>query len=376
MLAKKRLSALAGGIIVLLLAFWFYPLACPAPQKLTPPQEEKMDRLFTEMKTYCAGRYLIDLPASFAVKRYSEKLADNYWVADVSGPDDSYKTYITTQKMSPPAFAQLLKRREKELREAKTINPQNMPFLKKVWSLPEGMAGVIFERNENESVDDALRIIEGYFYSNGVAIKLQRQTINDSAPRYKEDRERRGKGRNDVQKDINRIQELLSRMHGREDDDIPSIPGICISHAFIATDPQEADQENTSIWLVSPQLDNISIALETDNYTREKEPMLDRADEIAANLARARGHIERKGAFKVNGLHAQEILSAGLQSLKDEPRYDFSLFINETTAGYRTPNAFLNLYNENEPPTSYSQAEITAFWDRISRALRLRPGAF
>ncbi|MGG6111419.1 T6SS immunity protein Tli4 family protein, partial [Pantoea allii] len=183
------------------------------------------------------------------------------------------------------------KRREKELREAKTINPQNMPFLKKVWSLPEGMAGVIFERNENESVDDALRIIEGYFYSNGVAIKLQRQTINDSAPRYKEDRERRGKGRNDVQKDINRIQELLSRMHGREDDDIPSIPGICISHAFIATDPQEADQENTSIWLVSPQLDNISIALETDNYTREKEPMLDRADEIAANLARARGHI-------------------------------------------------------------------------------------
>ncbi|MGG6111428.1 T6SS immunity protein Tli4 family protein, partial [Pantoea allii] len=80
----------------------------------------KMDRLFTEMKTYCAGRYLIDLPASFAVKRYSEKLADNYWVADVSGPDDSYKTYITTQKMSPPAFAQLLKRREKELREAKT----------------------------------------------------------------------------------------------------------------------------------------------------------------------------------------------------------------------------------------------------------------
>ncbi|MGG6100109.1 T6SS immunity protein Tli4 family protein [Pantoea allii] len=374
MLTKKHITALAGGIIVLL-AFWFYSRASPAPQKLTPPQEEKMDRLFTEMKTYCAGRYLIDLPASFSVKRYSEKLADNYWVADVSGPDDSYKTYITTQKMSPPAFAQLLKRREKELREAKTINPQNMPFLKKVWSLPEGMAGVIFEQNIDPSANDMGRILEGYFYSNGVAIKLQKQTTNDSAPRYEKMRDG-DPVRNDVQKDINRMQELLSRMHGREDDEIPSIPGTCISHAFIATDPQEADQENTSIWLVSPQLDNISIALETDNFTREKEPMLDRADEIAANLARARGHIERKGAFKVNGLHAQEILSAGLQSLKDGPRYDFSLFINETTAGYRTPNAFLNLYNENEPPTSYSQAEITAFWDRISRALRLRPGAF
>ncbi|MCH9298264.1 T6SS immunity protein Tli4 family protein [Pantoea allii] len=374
MLTKKHITALAGGIIVLL-AFWFYSRASPAPQKLTPPQEEKMDRLFTEMKTYCAGRYLIDLPASFAVKRYSEKLADNYWVADVSGPDDSYKTYITTQKMSPPAFAQLLKRREKELREAKTINPQNMPFLKKVWSLPEGMAGVIFERNIDPSANDMGRILEGYFYSNGVAIKLQKQTTNDSAPRYEKMRDG-DPVRNDVQKDINRMRELLSRMHGREDDEIPSIPGTCISHAFIATDPQEADQENTSIWLVSPQLDNISIALETDNFTREKEPMLDRADEIAANLARARGHIERKGAFKVNGLHAQEILSAGLQSLKDEPRYDFSLFINETTAGYRTPNAFLNLYNENEPATSYSQAEIIAFWDRISRTLRLRPGAF
>ena len=374
MLTKKRLSALAGGIIVLLLAFWLYPRTYPLPQKLTPPQEEKMDRLFTEMKTYCAGRYLIDLPASFSIKRYSEKLADNYWVADVSSPDDSYKTYITTQKMYPPAFAQLLKQREKEFGETKTINPQNMPFLKKLWSLPDGMDGVIFERNINPGANDMGRILEGYFYSNGVAFKLQKQTINDSSPRYEVQRDG-SPARNYTVRDINRMQALLSRMHGRDDDKIPAIPGTCISHAFIATDPQEADKENTSIWLVSPQLDNINIALETDNFTREKESMLDRADEIATNLARARGHIERKEAFEVNGLHAQEILSAGLQELKNEPRYDFSLFINEMTAGYRTPNAFLNLYNENQPPTSYSKEEIIAFWDRISRTLRLRPGA-
>jgi hypothetical protein len=43
------------------------------------------------------------------------------------------------------------------------------------------MDGVIFERNENESAADAMRILEGYLYTNGVVIKLQKQTVNDSS---------------------------------------------------------------------------------------------------------------------------------------------------------------------------------------------------
>jgi hypothetical protein len=45
------------------------------------------------------------------------------------------------------------------------------------------MDGVIFERNENGGTADAMRILEGYLYTNGVVIKFQKQTINDSASR-------------------------------------------------------------------------------------------------------------------------------------------------------------------------------------------------
>ena len=78
----------------------------------------------------------------------------------------------------------------------------------------------------------------------------------------------------------------------------------------------------------------------------------------------------------MNGLQAQEFLATGLQASQDEPRYGFDMFINETTASYKTPNFILTLENDSMPPTSYSKEEIIAFWDTISRSVRVRPGAF
>lgn len=375
MLTKKRSLVLAAFAIGLLLALWQYTRPYPPQQNLTVTQEKKMSQLFSNMKTYCVGRYLIDLPASFSIARYSEKLVDNYWVADVSKPEDSHKTYITTQKMYPPAFSQLIKIREKEISEEKSYSIENMPFLKKVWPLPEGMEGVIFERNENGGVSDALRILEGYYYTDGVAIKFQKQTVNNSAPRYEKQRDG-APIRNFTARDVAQMQELMFRMRGRDDDEIPETPGSCISHAFIATDPKATDKESTFLWLVSPQLDNINVSLETDNSLREKNTALERADEFAKSLAQSRGRIERKGAFDINGLHAEEVLAVGLQERENDPRYSFDLFVNEMTASYKTPNAILSLYNESNPPTSYSQEELIAFWDTITHTLRLRPGAF
>ncbi|WP_246842112.1 T6SS immunity protein Tli4 family protein [Citrobacter sp. L55] len=268
---------------------------------------------------------------------------------------------------------QLLALREKALRNSKTIDAQDMPFLKKVWPLPDGMDGVIFERNENGGVSDAMRILEGYVYTNGVVIKLQKQTINDTSPKYNE--QRRGRpARNYVSKDVSQMQSLMARISGRDNDVIPVKPGSCITHAFIATDTTAADREDISVGLESKSLEHIRIILSTDNYTREKNTVLERAGEIESNLYR--GHVERKGAFSVNGLQAQEFLATGLQASQDEPRYGFDMFINEMTASYKTPNFILTLENDSMPPTSYSKEEIIAFWDTISRSVRVRPGAF
>ncbi|WP_051150903.1 T6SS immunity protein Tli4 family protein [Tatumella saanichensis] len=332
-----------------------------------------MEKINSEIKPYCVGRYMLDLPSSFVAYNDSAPLEKNIWAAVISRPEDTYKTYLATKRMYPPGFKQLIVLREKALKNGYTLDAQDMPFLKKIWLLPNRMEGVIFERNENEGVSDAMRILEGYLYTNGVVIKFQKQTINDSSPRYLEQRGERP-ARNYVPNDVSQMQSLMARISGRENDDIPTTPGTCITHAFIATDPTEKDREDISVGLESQRLEHIRIILSTDNFTREHDTVLDRAGEIKSNLYR--GRVERKGSFDVNGLQAQELLATGLQAYQDEPRYSFNMFINEMTASYKTPNFILTLENDSMPATSYSKEEIIAFWDTLSRSVRVRPGAF
>ncbi|ELS1885226.1 TPA: T6SS immunity protein Tli4 family protein [Raoultella ornithinolytica] len=363
------LVALGGGV------YQYFRPYNPSPQTLTSSQQVAMNKINAEMKPYCVGRYMLDLPSSFTAYNDSAPLDENIWAAVISRPEDMYKTYLVTKKMYRPGFVQLIALREKVLQNSKTIDAQDMPFLKKVWPLPDGMDGVIFERNENESVADAMRILEGYLYTNGVVIKFQKQTINDSSSVY--NKQRRGRpARNYVARDVSQMQSLMARISGRDNDVIPTKPGSCITHAFIATDPTAREREDINIGLISNTFDNIRVVVSNDNFTREENTVLDRMGEIKSNISRSRGGIERKGAFSVNGLQAQEFLATGLQEDNDEPRYQFEMYINEMTASYKAPGFMLTLDNQRMPPTSYSKEEIIAFWDEISRSVRLRPGTF
>ena len=372
---KKKAIIVAALIVAGYGLYQYFRPYNPSPQTLTSSQQEAMNKINAEMKPYCVGRYMLDLPSSFTAYNDSAPLDENIWAAVISRPEDMYKTYLVTKKMYRPGFVQLLARREGELREGHTIRSENMPFLKKIWQLQNGLDGVIFERNTNESAADAMRVLEGYLYTNGVVIKLQKQTVNDSASRY--ERQRNGDPiQNYVARDVSQMQSLMARISGRDNDVIPTKPGSCITHAFIATDPTAREREDINIGLISNTFDNIRVVVSNDNFTREENTVLDRMGEIKSNISRSRGGIERKGAFSVNGLQAQEFLATGLQEDNDEPRYQFEMYINEMTASYKAPGFMLTLDNQRMSPTSYSKEEIIAFWDEISRSVRLRPGAF
>ncbi|WP_029686968.1 T6SS immunity protein Tli4 family protein [Tatumella saanichensis] len=372
---KRRGIALAVFVALGYGGYQYFRPYAPSPQKLTLSQQEAMKKLNSEIKPYCVGRYMLDLPSSFVAYNDSAPLEQNRWAAVISRPEDMYKTYVATKRMYPPGFKQLIVLREKTLQNSKTIDVQDMPFLKKVWLLPDGMDGMIFERNENGGVSDAMRILEGYLYTNGVVIKFQKQTINDSSPRYLEQRGERP-ARNYVPNDVSQMQSLMARISGRENDDIPTMPGSCINHAFIASDLTEKDEEDIKIRFISNIFDNIRVVVSNNNFTPEENTLLDRMGEIKSNISRSRGRVERNGAFIVNGLQAQEFLAAGLQEDNDEPRYQFEMYINEMTASYQSPGFMLILNNQRMPPTSYSKEEIIAFWDTLSRSVRVRPGAF
>ncbi|MGV3347107.1 hypothetical protein ACGVWS_15780, partial [Enterobacteriaceae bacterium LUAb1] len=131
------------------------------------------DKLFTQTKPQCLGRYLFEVPVSF-----TNVLADLVWINEVR---------IASQRLSRPAFDQRIRLREQELQNSQPTDPQDQPFLKQVYRLNEHT--VIFDRNKSEGVPGFGRVLEGHLYSNGVAFIVTTEITDVSDPKYKKDRE-------------------------------------------------------------------------------------------------------------------------------------------------------------------------------------------
>ena len=378
MQSKHKLLWLTKLLLIVIAVVWCFSPPYSPQHKLSSEEEMHVEELLQEMKTHCVGRYLIDLPASFTLSTGTAPLEEDQWIADISWSGRSYQAYITSKRMYYPAFKQMLERREKELSETRTNNPANMPFLKKVWPLPAGMNGVIFERNLDISADDAIRTLEAYVYTEGVAIKLAKESINDLAPRYKKDRERRGGETNYIPGDLEKINNLLFRLRGRVADDIPLEAGSCIANAFITEDKNGNEKEDISFVFYSEELPGISFVINTDNSTQEDNSLLDRTGEISKTLSEVNAKIIKSGRHEINDIKAEEMLVKGPKAGSDYPVYIFNLFMNETHGSNKTPYLNITLTNEwnsEVPFTGYSQDELMAFWNAITETVRMRPDA-
>ncbi|MGV7963869.1 T6SS immunity protein Tli4 family protein [Photorhabdus tasmaniensis] len=357
---KKTLAIIIASLLMLVFYGLWHRLQ-PYPLHTVLNQKEKLavDKLLANLQTRCIGRYLVDLPEA-----YNNTVNDAVWVND---------NVVETQRIYLPAFEQRIQLREEALRQMKTSYPVDMPYLKNIYSVPEGMKGIIFERMENQSVPDVVRVLEAHLYSNGVAIKVEMEAKNGSAARYDKDRQIAPRVyTNTVPEKLVELRDLLSRIHGREETEIPTIAGSCISNAFIADN--QRDKEDIGVLYKTGPDNYLNVRIQTNNYIREKDSMLERIGQIKAFLYR--GDIFRKGARKINGLDTEELLAVGLQPDSDDPRYQFTLLANEKTGGKKTPVFDLTVVNDEKTPTAYTQNEIVAFWDAISQTVRVRPGAF
>ncbi|EOW6619747.1 T6SS immunity protein Tli4 family protein [Cronobacter dublinensis] len=342
------------------IACW-YPRPYPPKETLTSQQEANVQAIVKEMQTRCVGRYLIDLPASYAIVENSlERIND---------------MTVTTTRMYLPAFEQRIHLRELELQATKTISADEMPYLKNIHPVPNGLSGVIFERNETPGSYDAFRILEAHIYSKGVAIKIEVNTKNGTAARYDADRVNAPNSfKNTVPETLSKLNDLLTRIEGRGEEEIPIVRGSCIQNAFINDNGK--DKEEIDVLFKSSDGSQLRYGISTDNFTREKDSLLERSNDIVANLLSINGSVLRKGARKVNQLDIEELLAAGHYSSNGNKRYDFILITNETTSNFKSPVFSLELLNNEWEPSPYNQHEIVSFWDAISKTLRVRPGAF
>ncbi len=359
---KKRHGFL---ITILIIAAGYYFLT--RIPSLTSEEKRMTDNLFSVTKSQCMGRYLVDVPGELANSNH-----DAVEINDI---------HISSQRMYFPAFEQRVRLREEAYRREYTANPKDQPFLKQVYRISDN--AVIFEHNESPGVSDALRSLEGHFYANGVAFTLTSEITDMTGERYKHDRfvflkaGNSERGFYTTQQKLTEMQNLFSRLSGRQDEEIPTQPGVCIPDGFIRDD-SGVQREKLTFNYSNKDFD---LYFEHDNTRKKDKSLLERSGEIQPNLL-IRGILTlRKGKRNNSGMEGEEWLVKGRQQIyypmeTVTDRYQFTFYANEKVVDNRHPVICAEMSNERIISTPYSKAQLVDIWDRIIGTLRPRPGAY
>ncbi|QKN80956.1 T6SS immunity protein Tli4 family protein [Scandinavium goeteborgense] len=330
-----------------------------------------VDTLFATPKTQCVGRYVFEVPGSF-----ENTLKDRVEINEVR---------ISSKRLYRPAFEQRIQRREQELNNSKTVDAVDRPFLKQVYRVSEN--AVIFDRNKNESAAGFGRILEGHLYVDGVAFILTQEITDLSDPKYQKDKEEfinagvSGNFLNTKPQKLAELQDVMSRLSGRKNDEIPTQPGSCIPEGFIRDGNGKAKEDITFIY---PHSSVFSFVVWSNNFLKGNTTMLERSNEIQPYLTGINARTLRKGKTQIAGFDTSEWLNIAPSEKSPEnlsAQLLFTAETNEKTTDFMHPNLDLTLSNETMPADSdsvltYSDAELVDIWDRITRSFRIRDNAF
>ncbi|MCT8343542.1 MULTISPECIES: T6SS immunity protein Tli4 family protein [Photorhabdus] len=322
--------------------------------------------ILANMQTRCIGRYLIDIPLAF------ENIINNEIFID--------DAKIETKRMHLSAFEQRIEIREQKLRTTKTADPKDLPFLKKVYHLQGKLYGVIFDRNNSVSEPGFSRILEAHLYDNEVAFIIEMKFMEISDDKYSYSRNLYIKsGLNESQykmfsQTLDKMQRLIARISGRKDSDIPIEVGICIPDGFVADYNNE--KENIKFVYQGNQDDNFTFSLEIINDFKGEGTLLERISAIERDWFINYGKVIRKREREINGIHGEELLAVGMQSLDNNPRYQFDFIANDMVLDDKKICVVIMLMNYQLPATPYTEDELIAFWDAITKTFRRGPDAF
>ncbi|EPL1069762.1 T6SS immunity protein Tli4 family protein, partial [Pluralibacter gergoviae] len=331
-------------------------------------EEKKMtDNLFGYTKKQCIGRYIFEVPSIF-----HNTLTNQVWFNDVQ---------ISTKRIYRPAFEQRIKLREEELLKTYSVNQRDNPYLKQVYRLSNDI--IIFDKNEDRSVSGASRILEGYYYNNGVEFMFQTGFVDLQDPKYSDKKKMMSiagvneKEFNTKLRKLTEMQNLISRLSGRGDEEIPTKPGVCIPNGFVVDGDTQSEEK---IYLLY-RLKNFSFAVASDNTQPKNNGLLTRVNESTPAMIKAGAMTLKKGAVVSNDINVEEWLVKGVQEIyqpeeKKVTAYRFLLFGNEKITDYKHPVLSIELSNSGLETKDYSDSQLVDIWDRITKTFKYRANAF
>lgn len=334
------------------------------PASLTQQEKQIVTELTASLKTRCVGRYLIDMPGD----------------AEASGYAKLQGVAFEAKAMSQDAYNQEIAQREAKLMATRSIDAY--PFLYAAGEA-RGKGTRYFIYRGTVYDDPASRYIEAYKWDDGYRILLKIEGSDFTHPDQTNDSiVKKMAVKNDLPEKTSLVLGLLEKVRGRSEDDIPGEPGMCFFGGFLPG--KASDHQFVSGGFALADRPDVLFDVSADTDPQDGTSLLQRAQQASGAIKEAGGTVMRKGAVNLTGIKAKEILIAGLTPAQVSG-HSFSLEVNSTTSGPRTPFLSLDMYNGgvNQDPrdgrkiekASLTEGEALALWDTVSRTLRMRPGA-
>ncbi|WP_233882415.1 T6SS immunity protein Tli4 family protein [Paraburkholderia flagellata] len=326
-----------------------------------------MTELTANLKTRCVGRYLVDMPED----------ATEYGYARIGGVD------IEAKAMTEDAWRQEVAQREAALKATKSRDAY--PFLYAAGKARGEDTYYFIHRGTIYEAPNR-RYIEGYKWDRGYRFLLKVKTYDYTNPdRSSDPIVKQFDVKNEVPAKTSLVFDLLEKLQGRRNEEIPTAPGTCFAGGFLPGKATDGQYVRGGFTLTSNP--DVSFVISLDTASQGGMTLLQHAgDSQTLDALKAMdAKVIRKGSVELSGLKAEEWLFEGLKP-GDGRGETFTLSVNDTTSGPSSPYLSLEMDTGGQleiqgkfvklDKGSLTTGEAIALWDAVSRKVRVRPGAF
>jgi len=304
------------------------------------------DTKLASYQTFCFGRYLIDVPTTAVLASSGNKY--------IAGSIDAHRT-------TQDGFVRMIDEVKQSLKE----QPDKGDFQ---------YSGERFSHDRNRRIIlsvahpygstgyriDAFRMTQNGFAFVTSALDMDEKKINYAIASY---------------------EAYLDRVRYRSNRELPKEPGFCVDNGFVANDGKASQDEQANLYFKLKDHPDVGIRIESQVYFKQEKPMLERIKEgevgaVAQFFSRIK--TLREGPKTINGMAGEESLDKGPSD--EQIGYAHNLTW-ETLGKLGDPLHPLIHFEiitggaegESTTPSSMSDKEVIALYDRIVSTIRIRP---
>lgn len=345
--------------------------ACGQKLSLTEQEKKVVNEMTSDLKSRCVGRYVIDLPG-YAVPTGWVKLQG---------------VMVEAVPKTVEQFEREMDARETELKATKSVHGYRFLYdYGQVRTIEHTRYFVSLPHYAVSS--DSGRIVEAHKWDRGYQVTLTIDAIDLLHSGAKDEPWVKEMGTPyDVPQKTRLVFDLIEKLRGRPDDEIPTEPGVCFFGGFLPGKAISRDEEIHS-YFVLPDKPDVSFYFESFGNLGSNDTLLQRTRTSAFRdtLKAADGRLIRAESVELGGgIKADEVLMAVATTARPPVQGHLISLEANYASGARAPYLLLDFHNgypnylaaiDSIKQASLTEAEAVALWDAVSRTLRPRENGF